>query len=111
MLIVVRLSGCIETQTDGNGGTITWASRFTGTWESNDEDAIYIFASSVTFYSDYTVTNLKITGGYYEVKDGKLVITTIEGFMLSYDFTFADNDTVLIVTSLGIDKTATYVKQ
>jgi len=101
LLLCVGLSGCTDSVTN-----IGRDSRFTGTWQREEYSYSYI-----TFFSDGTGS---VSGGSstWDLKDGKLVITTMAGQgTATYDYTFSNNDNTLTLTSVGSGTTTVYNKQ
>jgi hypothetical protein len=100
LLVIVGLSGCNQLFSD---------KRFVGTWRGNSD------ADSITYFSDGTFTagaGLLSGGGIWEIKDGKLVLSTSNNeIMTSFGFSFSNNDNSLTLTVPGSGYSQTYQKQ
>jgi hypothetical protein len=83
LILIVGLSGCLSDK-----------NKFVGQWEMQ---GMIVF----TFREGGTYTST-VTSGTYEVKDGKLICkATNINLVLSYYYTFADNDNILILNGIG----------
>ena len=101
LLICVGLSGCTDTVTN-----IGLDSRFTGTWQEQQFHIGYF-----TFFSDGT-GSMSGLSSIWDLKSGKLVITTVEGeYTLTYDYVFSNNDNTLTLTDVGLGTSMIYTKQ
>jgi hypothetical protein len=101
LLVVLVLSGCIESQSQSSE-----EKRFVGTWNMEGVEKTVIFHSD----GDMNV----VFGDKYEVKDGKLVILTrfAGGYTQeSYDYTFSNNDTRLILINIDTKVIHSLIKQ
>ena len=99
LLLVVGLCGCNEINPFSD------ENKLVGTWKC--ENDLY---GTITFFSDGKYNGIGVwwggVPGNYEIKDGKLVMSyIIEGTKLSlvYDYSFANNDTALTLTSIAND--------
>ena len=108
LLVCVGLSGCLDNE-DGCQIQSSEEKRFVGTWATdNITMAQLLVGTSITFFSDTTTS---FPNSYYEVKDGKLVITTPESKWV-LDYSFSNNDNVLTLSSVSHPEwIADYTKQ
>jgi len=87
--------------------------RFVGTWETNtsvETHVQFLFTKTFVFFSDGTTS---MSNGRYEVKDGKIVISSpTEGIKRTFDYSFSDDDKILKLTIMGSSaKSCIYTKQ
>lgn len=95
LFIVVGLCGC-----NGFGSQSSEENRFVGTWKHKTYNYDNVFFSDGT--GSWGMTQVSMV---WELKDGKLVINTIQGLALAYDYIFSNNDTILELTSSNISLT------
>ena len=111
LLICVGLSGCTS---ENNKDTNNDLAKFVGTWESQDENAMYLFGDTVTFFSNGSlIAGTLEHEGFYEIKDGKLFVSYPEygNEGAPRDYSCSNNDTILTLTDPTWEKTAVYTKQ
>jgi len=83
VFLIVGFCGCLNDK-----------NKFVGEWEMG---GMTVFS----FREDGTYTST-LTRGIYEVKDGKLICkATNMNVVLSYDYTFTDNDNILLLNGIG----------
>jgi len=89
LLICIGLSGCTDNILNSE------MNRFVGSWESRGM-TIFTFRYDGTYKST-------ITEGTYAVEDGKLICTATNynNRVLSYYYTFSDNDNILSLNGIG----------
>ena len=88
LFVCAGLTGCFE----GNN-EINEVNRFVGSWEFRDVNPEMFFGEYVTFFSNSTVLINNTIEGTYEIKDGDLVIKTLDGsmrYVYEYSFTYYD---------------------
>lgn len=105
VLVAVGLSGCNESLPSSNID-----SKLVGTWVYNTYGVDLV----ITFFSDGKFNDEYLFSGEYEIKDEKLVISSvIDGteFSRVYDYYFTENNTKLHLTEVGMDDTTIYTKQ
>ena len=115
------LSGCNQISnpldTEKNKFVGTWAgSSYVKNWIGGQEDVIqnqtFIFSSDGTLYyiiRDYSVPEGKTLSGFYELKNGRLIITI--GTDQVFDYYFSNDGNTLTLTELASQRTFTYTKQ
>jgi len=98
------LVGCIDEEKENpskNGD-----DRFIGVWKSN------ISLTTITFFSDGTGS----LGGWsitWKIMDNKLIIATPEksGITVPYDYSFSNDNNILILTSVDGGTQEVFIKQ
>jgi hypothetical protein len=101
LLSGIVISGCFESQSLSSE-----EKRFVGTWNMDGME------SPVTFHSNGEISGF--FGEEYEIKDGKLVILKrfAGGYRQeSYNYTFSNNDTRLILINIKTEVTHKLIKQ
>ena len=99
MISVTVLSGCEER----NPPLSKEEKRFLGTWKGDDPHVMAFFPDrACSFLSDFS--------GYWEVKDGKLVIDLKTGTVI-LDYIFSENDSILTITEEASGYTGDYIRQ
>ena len=105
VLVSVGLMGCNEILLSSNID-----SRLVGTWVYTTYGVDLV----ITFFSDGKFNDEYLFSGEYEIKDEKLVISSvIDGteFSRVYDYYFTESNTKLHLTEVGTDETTIYTKQ
>lgn len=100
MLICVGLSGCVDSQSLSSE-----EQRFVGTWDMEGME------SPVIFHSNSQISGF--FGEEFEIKDGKLVILKRFAGVYrqeSYNYTFSNNDTKLILININREDTHYLIK-
>ena len=107
LLICVGLSGCEELNTENDGNSGSESNRFVGTWKK--EGASY---EIITLFSDGTCSYYAGMSGFWELKDGKLVLDIYtSGLIITYDYYFSEENTKLNLRHVGGESYSTYTKQ
>ncbi len=99
LLICIGLSGCFEGQSSEE-------QHFVGTWDMEGME------TTITFSSNGAMSGFFV--GDYEVKDDKLVTSSRYAGTVkkeSYNYTFSNNDTRLILIHLNTKVIHTLIKQ
>lgn len=92
ILVTIGLSGCDE-KNDSNTLNLE-KNKFMGTWKHNNNESILNIYSNGTWTSDST--NINLSSGTWDVKDGKFLITyEKKGRTDTYWYTFSNNDKTL----------------
>jgi hypothetical protein len=100
LIICVGFSGCFESNNQSNE-----EQRFVGTWIMEGME------TTVTFYSNGVISGF--FGDEYEIKDAKLILlsrfagTTKQE---SYNYSFSNNDTRLILININTEVIHTLIK-
>lgn len=100
LLICVGLSGCFDRQSLSSE-----EQRFVGTWDMEG------MGSPVIFHSNGQISGF--FGEEFEIKDGKLVILKRFAGVYrqeSYNYTFSNNDTKLILININREDTHYLIK-
>jgi hypothetical protein len=120
IFIFVGLSGCNQISSNINSVD----DKFVGVWKGSIQGDIYssgMFTVSITFLSDKTYTasidselmNMATGSGTWEMKDGKLVLTSFAGKTVgqastyNYQFSNEENTLLLIDTNTNINMNLT----
>ena len=99
MISVVVLSGCEEE----NPPLTNEEKRFLGTWKGPTIHVMAFFPyRACSFHSDFS--------GYWEVKDGKLIIELKYGTVI-LDYIFSEDDSILTITEEASGYTGDYIRQ
>jgi hypothetical protein len=101
LIICVCLSGCFESDSQSDE-----EQRFVGTWNMEEME------TTVTFYSNGVIGGF--FGDEYEIKDDKLIILSRFAGTIkqeSYDYSFSNNDTRLILININTEVKHTLIKQ
>ena len=104
LIALLILTGCINPVSKSD------EDRLTGTWKLEGGKEILIIFSDGTYETNFWMP----PDGTYEIKDGKLVFTTMldgNAFSYAYDYYFSDYDTKLHLTKVGETISYTYVRQ
>jgi len=99
LLVCVGLSGCNEVSKTTN----TEKNKFIGRWEGNE-------TFTYDFFSDGSL-NVTNNNGYYEIKDGRLVLTYSDGFIETYNYIFSNDDKTLTLTPTDTGQQLVLYKQ
>ena len=98
LLICIGLSGCNEQSSEEN--------KFLGTWIDNTGEI-------TIFHEDGTTTSilddLQETGTW-KLENDRLIITFL-GLILTFDYSFSNNDKTLTITNIEFNKTYVMTKQ
>ena len=123
ILLTVGLSGCNEKSKP----LVSDKDKFIGTWTNHTTSSFYeipvITDITFIFFSDgkvnLTIGISSLDNSYsdstsfderYEIKDGKLVLTTTNETLI-YNYSFLDNNTKLILTLEGKKDAVVYTKE
>lgn len=99
MISVMVLSGCEER----NPPLSKEEKRFLGTWKGPTIHVLAFFPDrACSYHSDFS--------GYWEVKDGKLIIE-LKYDKLNLDYIFSENDSILTITEKVSGYTGDYIRQ
>jgi hypothetical protein len=99
MISVVVLSGCEEK----NPPLTKEEKRFLGTWKGPTIHVMAFFPyRACSFHSDFS--------GYWEVKDGKLIIELKYGTVI-LDYIFSEDDSIVTITEEASGYTGDYIRQ
>jgi len=107
LLVCVGLSGCSNNPFD------TEKNKFVGTWKTNSTESFNpANLGTVIFFSDGTLSLSGLGGMKYEIKDGKLVISTNNNeLQYTFEYSFSNSNTVLTLSLVGTDNPVVYTKQ
>jgi hypothetical protein len=107
LIVCVGLSGCDEVTNPLKSDK----DKLVGTWTVTQGGVTAI----MNFFYDGTfsgkVMGVTNSGGTYEFKDGKLVLTSNSAEMLTYDYSFSSDGKELTIRKLGDNKDYIYTKQ
>lgn len=99
MISVVVLSGCNEKNTPLSKEE----KRFLGTWKGSGISVMAFFPNrACSFHSDFS--------GYWEIKEGKLIIEQ-ETNKLILDYIFSEDDSIVTITEEASGYTGDYIRQ
>jgi hypothetical protein len=93
------LSGCNEK----NAPLSKEEKRFLGTWKGSSTHVMAFFPDrACSFLSDFS--------GYWEIKDGKLIIELKYGKVI-LDYIFSEDDSIVTITEEASGYTGDYIRQ
>ena len=99
MISVIVLSGCEER----NPPLTKEEKRFLGTWKGPTIHVIAFFPDrACSYHSDFS--------GYWEIKDGKLIID-LKYDSIILDYIFSENDSIVTITEKVSGYTGNYIRQ
>lgn len=99
MICVMILSGCSEEIPSLSNEE----KRFIGTWKGSGVHVMAFFPDrACSFHSDFS--------GYWEIKEGKLIIDLEYGELI-LDYEFSENDDIVTITEEASGYTGDYIRQ